>query len=147
MFNGSPAPSPDCAKRTRAEGRSENAKLIAAAVIAAIRLNKEEIKNSPAVNKDFHLVLANPNDQSETIIGELPDPTCVANAAFAHGLTVMRSWMMSTFGAAGRTTLRLPQPVPVLVRGVVFYDFIHGQDGVAPNGIEIHPILGIGPPH
>jgi hypothetical protein len=50
MFNGSPSPSPDCAKRTRAEGRSENAKLIGAAVIAAIRLNKEEIKNSPAVH-------------------------------------------------------------------------------------------------
>jgi hypothetical protein len=31
-------------------------------------------------DKDFHLVLANPDDQSETIIGELPDPVCVANA-------------------------------------------------------------------
>lgn len=50
MFNGSPAPSPDCSKRARSHGRSENAKLIAAAVIAAIRLNREEITNSPAVH-------------------------------------------------------------------------------------------------
>ena len=50
MFNAEPAPSPDCAKRVRTQGRSENAKLIAAAVIAAIRLNREEIKNSPAVH-------------------------------------------------------------------------------------------------
>jgi hypothetical protein len=28
------------------------------------------------------------------------------------------------------------------VTGVAFFDPIHGQDGVAPNGIELHPILG-----
>jgi hypothetical protein len=27
-------------------------------------------------------------------------------------------------------------------RGVAFFDFLHGQTGVAPNGIELHPILG-----
>jgi hypothetical protein len=112
-------------------------------IVRALLLGYRHERN----DKDFHLVLANPDDQSETIIGELPDPTCVANATFAHGLTVMRGWMVSTFGAPGRATVRLPQPVPVLVRGVVFYDFIHGQDGVAPNGIEIHPILRIGPAH
>src|SRR5437773_295683 len=45
MFNGEPAPSPDCFKHARQSARTENAKLIAAAVIAAIRLNREEIKN------------------------------------------------------------------------------------------------------
>jgi hypothetical protein len=29
------------------------------------------------------------------------------------------------------------------VTGVGFFDFIHGQTGVAPNGIELHPILNI----
>jgi hypothetical protein len=28
------------------------------------------------------------------------------------------------------------------VTGVAFFDFQHGQTGVAPNGIELHPILG-----
>src|SRR5262249_8568325 len=27
------------------------------------------------------------------------------------------------------------------VTGVAFFDFRHGQTGVAPNGIELHPIL------
>jgi hypothetical protein len=27
--------------------------------------------------------------------------------------------------------------------GVGFYDPLHGQEGVAPNGIELHPILEI----
>src|SRR5437763_8900791 len=40
MFNGEPAPSPECFKRARQSARTENAKLIAAAVIAGIRLNK-----------------------------------------------------------------------------------------------------------
>jgi len=26
--------------------------------------------------------------------------------------------------------------------GVAFFDFKHGQTGVAPNAIELHPILG-----
>jgi hypothetical protein len=25
--------------------------------------------------------------------------------------------------------------------GVAFFDFFHGQDGVAPNEIELHPVL------
>jgi hypothetical protein len=25
--------------------------------------------------------------------------------------------------------------------GVAFFDFMHGQTGVAPNAIELHPIL------
>jgi hypothetical protein len=29
------------------------------------------------------------------------------------------------------------------VTGVGFFDRIHGQTGVAPNGIELHPVLDI----
>ena len=29
-----------------------------------------------------------------------------------------------------------------VVTGVAFFDFQHGQTGVAPNAIELHPILG-----
>ena len=29
----------------------------------------------------------------------------------------------------------------VRVRGVGFWDEVHGQTGVAPNGIELHPVL------
>jgi hypothetical protein len=37
------------------------------------------------------------------------------------------------------TRPRLPQ---CEVTGVAFFDFNHGQTGVAPNAIELHPILG-----
>jgi hypothetical protein len=32
------------------------------------------------------------------------------------------------------------------VTGVAFFDFLHGQTGVAPNAIELHPILGFSCP-
>jgi hypothetical protein len=31
----------------------------------------------------------------------------------------------------------------VRVTGVGFFDFLHGQRGVAPNGIELHPVLEV----
>jgi len=36
-----------------------------------------------------------------------------------------------------------PQNLRVSVTGVGFFDPIHGQEGVATNGIELHPILDI----
>ena len=33
--------------------------------------------------------------------------------------------------------------VPIQITGVGMFDFLHGQTGVAPNGIELHPILDI----
>ena len=33
--------------------------------------------------------------------------------------------------------------MPVTVTGVGFFDFLHGQTGVAPNGIELHAVLDI----
>lgn len=30
----------------------------------------------------------------------------------------------------------------VVIEGVGFWDEIHGQTGVAPNWIELHPVLG-----
>src|SRR5260370_1246977 len=33
--------------------------------------------------------------------------------------------------------------IPVQIKGVGFFDFLHGQTGVAPNGIELHPLLDI----
>jgi hypothetical protein len=30
----------------------------------------------------------------------------------------------------------------VVIKAVGFWDEIHGQTGVAPNGIELHPFLG-----
>ena len=33
--------------------------------------------------------------------------------------------------------------VPVKITGVGFFDYLEGQEGVAPNGVELHPIIDI----
>src|SRR5579859_1517003 len=67
LFNGSPAPSPKCHRRSRAEGRAESTKMIAAAVIAAIRLNRDDINNSPVV----HAKIADSVKLAEMIVARM----------------------------------------------------------------------------
>ena len=45
--------------------------------------------------------------------------------------------------SAGSTFKTAITPVSVTIRGVGFFDRIHGQMGVAPNGIELHPVLDL----
>jgi hypothetical protein len=33
--------------------------------------------------------------------------------------------------------------VHVLISGAGFFDFQHGQSGVAPNAVELHPVLDV----
>jgi hypothetical protein len=96
-------------------------------------------------DEDFHLVLAEPDNPGKTMIAEIPASDCVGNEAFRARLQKMRDAMVARFGAPGAHTKRLPHPVPVTLRGIGFFDIKHPtpQDGVAPNGIEIHPVLGL----
>jgi|HubBroStandDraft_6_1064221.scaffolds.fasta_scaffold17089_4 hypothetical protein len=94
-------------------------------------------------DSDFHIVLAAPSDPRTTLIGEIPSGGCVAakRAAFFTGL---RAQFAKDFGKPAQGKLRrLAQPVTACVTGVGFFDFLHGQDGVAPNGFELHPVLSI----
>ena len=49
IFKGSPAPNTPCERYRKAEAKNSNALFLAASLIAAVRLNREEIKPSPAV--------------------------------------------------------------------------------------------------
>jgi hypothetical protein len=75
------------------------------------------------------------------MIAEIPSPNCVgsqspflpaiksARRAFDAKYTVTDVWQ------------RVRTPVQAV--GVGFFDFKHGQSGVAPNAIELHPVLSI----
>lgn len=92
---------------------------------------------------DFHLVLADPNkkdDQWVTIIGEVPLPSC-ANPKYTQTFYDLRVFLLSLGRPHGNKMLLFVHPIPVVVEGVGFFDFLHGQTGVAPNGVELHPIL------
>jgi hypothetical protein len=91
-------------------------------VIAAVTLVRDES------DQDLHVVL---RSGSKHMIAEAPNaPFCTAHA------TAYRKRQMR----AARSLVRRCARARVV--GVVFWDYYHGQTGVAPNVIELHPILG-----
>lgn len=90
-------------------------------------------------DSDYHLVLK--DAQGNSMIAEIPDPACVgAGSPFATGIQNARSEFDARYTV---TTSFQTANIPVEVRGVGFFDFNHGQTGVAPNAIELHPVLDI----
>lgn len=90
-------------------------------------------------DSDYHLVLK--DDAGHTMIAEIPSPDCVGVVSpFAQAIARVRA----AFDARFHTKKQLQHvSVPVQIKGVGFFDFLHGQTGVAPNGIELHPVLDI----
>ena len=89
-------------------------------------------------DSDYHLVVA--DAQGRTMIVEIPAPDCVTGGPFKPAITTARAAFDGRFHPTPAFQ-KLPVPVPVSVTGVGFFDRIHGQTGVAPNGIELHPVL------
>ena len=90
-------------------------------------------------DSDYHVVLQ--DAAGNTIIGEIPNPGCVGSGSpFAASIINARLKFNAMFTAT--TSFKFAN-VPVQVTGVGMFDFLHGQTGVAPNGIELHPILDI----
>jgi hypothetical protein len=89
-------------------------------VRAAVTLVRSE------ADGDFHLVL---RDGTAHMIAEAPMAQCTSRA------TPVRQKQMHAARAAVRLCRR------AVITGVAFFDFDHGQTGVAPNAIELHPIL------
>jgi RyR domain len=89
-------------------------------------------------DSDIHMVLTDPNGR--TMIIEAPCPDCAQNSLVRDQIATVRQAVEAQFptAAAGQ-----PQTASVAatVTGVAFFDRLHGQDGVAPNGIELHPVL------
>jgi hypothetical protein len=106
---------------------------------------KEE--SGPTGDRDFHLVLADPADHGKTLIAEVPSPTCASACASARvaAFGAARQVLINELGPAPATTsvTLLNPPRTVEVTGVGFFDFDHKQDGLAPNCIELHPVLQI----
>jgi len=91
-------------------------------VTAAVILVRHE------AGDDLHVVLV--DGSGRTMIAEAPAPSCTG------GATPTRRAQMASARAAVRVCSR------ARVTGVAFFDFFHGQTGVAPNAIELHPVLG-----
>jgi hypothetical protein len=95
---------------------------------------RHQFKLTAQVNKviseddgDKHLVLE--DAAGHTMIAEAPTLSCT------NGATVFRRYQMMEARAAVTACTKAE------ITGVAFFDFLHHQTGVAPNEIELHPIL------
>ena len=113
---------------------TENTVFVVNATLTDYRLESGRTGDS-----DYHLVLM--DDQGNTMIAEIPSPSCVGQTSpFLAQITNARAQFDAqlTAGPSFQTA-----NLPVQVTGVGFFDFFHNQHGVAPNVIEIHPVLDI----
>jgi hypothetical protein len=82
----------------------------------------------PEADQDLHLIVYS---GTKHMIVEAPNaPLCAGNA------TALRKRQMAVARRNARPCTRAH------IVGVAFWDYFHGQTGVAPNAIELHPILG-----
>ena len=90
-------------------------------------------------DSDIHLVLQDASGL--TMIAEIPSPACVGSSSpLSAGISNARAQFQAVYTP---TTSFQTVNVPVRVTGVGMFDFLHGQTGVAPNGIELHPVIDI----
>ena len=90
-------------------------------------------------DSDYHLVIQ--DSSARQMIVEIPKSNCVgAGSPFGPGIANARREFDARFTA---TTTMKSTSTAVTVRGIGFWDYLHGQTGAAPNGIEIHPVLDI----
>lgn len=89
-------------------------------VIARVRFVREE------ADSDYHLILSENGSQ---MIAEAPAPYCDRHATPHYHREMAQARKAAKSCGRARVT------------GVAFFDFDHGQTGVAPNAIELHPLL------
>lgn len=90
-------------------------------VIARVTFVREE------ADSDYHFIL---QERSAHMIAEAPAPYCDRRATLHYRRLMARARREARSCARARVT------------GVAFFDYDHGQDGFAPNAIELHPLVG-----
>jgi hypothetical protein len=92
-------------------------------------------------DSDVHLVIADPITGG-SMIAEFPDPGCTKKASSGARalMTSARAALLREEGTPSRSRWKKLRGL-VKMSGVGFFDYPHGQTGVAPNAIELHPVL------
>src|SRR5947199_10780943 len=79
-------------------------------------------------DSDYHLILSDAS--GNTLIAEIPLPACVGSGSpFLSGITNARNQFNARFTPTGSFQTA---NIPVQIKGVAMFDFLHGQTGVAP---------------
>jgi hypothetical protein len=133
------------------DGRSDGAEKTVWELTATLQTFRSESDG------DYHLVIST-DDQNETMIAEIPNPGDItapsffaeqiasARAAFDNHFQITENINVPTApaapGFAGQAKFQ-EVAVSVTITGLGYFDFNHHQLGVAPNAIELHPVINI----
>ena len=93
-------------------------------------------------DSDIHLAVK--DDTGKTMIFEMPAKQCLDSSKTSPALITqmtnsLRAWSAKYTATPSYQTINQR----VTVTGVLFFDKLHGQRGVAPNGAEMHPLLSL----
>lgn len=96
-------------------------------------------------DRDYHLVLGDPDDLQRTLIAEVPSGDCTGACSSAHVRQFLetRQTLVERLAAPQAHFRRFNTAWLVRVEGVGFFDIYHNQIGVAENCIELHPVLRV----
>ena len=133
-----------------------------------VRLQARLIQWKVEDDADYHLVLTDDTEKftpaggrptGHSLIGEIPDPNCLAGShdefgttspflnitgATAMGIAAARQEMDDEFPNADQSGgWNDAGGARVEIVGVTFFDRAHGQVSRAPNNLEIHPVVSI----
>jgi hypothetical protein len=87
-------------------------------------------------DSDYHIVIT--DAAGHHMIVEATSPSCDQGSVVASQIAAVRQALDAQF-PGGHFVGR----VAATVTGVGFFDKLHGQTGVAPNGIELHPLIAV----
>lgn len=104
------------------------------------RVSAKLVEAKREADSDIHLVIADPRD-GRTMIVEFPKTTCVGSSFKRSTIGYARNRFLSLCGTPSASSFTHLHG-RVTITGVGFFDMKHGQTGVAPNAIELHPVLG-----
>ena len=95
-------------------------------------------------DKDIHIIIED-DETEETMVAEIPSHKCLAIMKTSRQKLFfeLNKWFVENIGYPSNNFIYLKKHIPVTITGIGYFDYVHGQVGMAANGREIHPILSI----
>jgi hypothetical protein len=106
------------------------------------RIRARLVEARHEADEDYHLVVGDLRRPAQAMIVEFPASACTKGAKSGprRKMAMARAAFVRACGVPPSTSFDSLRGTATIT-GVGFFDFYHGQTGVAPNAIELHPVL------
>jgi hypothetical protein len=113
--------------------------------LQAVRIRATIVGWKTETDNDYHIVVSDMTKPSETMIIEPPSSACSGACSSGYGSLYQsaRNAFVACLGSPPSSFTAPGKTVVADITGIPMFDLLHGQTGVAPNGIEIHPVMSV----